>query len=64
MGEAAQSGEAGRKAKLASTRDRLQRMSLQRASLGGAMMPPPQKPEARLTRARAAAASFDPLHEL
>ena len=63
VGEAAQSGEAGRKAKLASTRDRLQRMSLQRASLGGVMMPPPQKPEARLTRARAAAASLDPLHE-
>ena len=64
MGEAtAQSGEAGRKAKLASTRDRLQRMSLQRASLGGAMVPPAQKPEARLTRARAAAASLDPLHE-
>ena len=60
---AAQFGEAGRKAKLASTRDRLQRMSLQRASLGGAMMPPAQKPEARLTRARAAAASLDPLHE-
>ena len=64
VGEAAaQSGEAGRKAKLASTRDRLQRMSLQRASLGGAMVPPAQKPEARLTRARAAAASLDPLHE-